>query len=89
MNFGTFRPVGGEGDRNPPTSYRAVVIRIQECRQPKPGTHTIIARLVGFDLYAAQLGQALFETAPSWKPKTLVGQWRSPEWQGGGPTRHP
>jgi hypothetical protein len=31
----------------------------------------------------------LFETTPSWKRKTLVGQWRSPEWQGEGPTRHP
>lgn len=62
-------------------------IRIQECRQTKPGTHTIVARLLGFDLYAAQLGQALFETAPSWKRKALVGQWRSPEWQGGGPVR--
>ena len=93
-----FIPVDEAHARQIVEYYRGVVqrrgvadffIRIQECRQTKPGTHAIIARLIGFDLYAAQLGQSLFETAPSWKRKTLVGQWRSPEWQGGGPTRHP
>jgi hypothetical protein len=56
-------------------------VRITKCvQQQQTGPGTLIARLVGFKLYAAQLEQGFFETTPNWKRKQLITDWRSVTW---------
>lgn len=63
-----------------------LLVRIETCEQQPPDLHFVYARVVGFTLHTAQLGKKFFETEASWKPKSLMMEWRSPSWEPENPT---
>lgn len=66
-------------------SYVDFYLRIEQCKQDKPGTNALFARIVGFDLFTAQLTknfvQKALQSDPTWKRDTLIKTWRSPDWE--------
>jgi len=54
-----------------------IYLRVDKCEQGEPGSHLLVARVVGFTLYTARLTKGFFETEETWKRGALITDWRS------------
>jgi len=85
-----FIPMAEDRARKIAEEYRGVrdrrgvvdlLVRIERCDRQPPDNNFVYARVVGFTLHTAKLGKGFFETEASWKPRTLIAEWRSPSWE--------